>query len=144
MNPSVREQILQEITARVAATVGVSGRVYRSRAEAVARAEMPCLIVTPLTDTAERSVSICRVDRKLLVRIGVIVHGDVPDQVADAVIEDMHKRLIPPDDYTLGGLAVDVSQAKDNFTMAHTDGVIAVDYMVFYRHSEEDISLPAP
>ena len=142
MSPSIREQILQEITARLAPTVGVGGRVYRSRAEAVSRAEMPCLLVTPLTDTAERSVSICQVDRKLLVRIGVIVHGDVPDQVADQVLAGMRPLLIPPNDSTLGGLAVDVSQAVDNFTMAHTDGIIAVDYMVFYRHAEEDISLP--
>ena len=142
--PTIRENILQEITARVATTTGINGRAYRSRAEAAARAEMPCLIVTPLTDAAERNVAICLVDRKLLVRIGVIVHGDTPDQVADPVIEDMHRRLIPPGDSTLGGRALDISQAGDNFTMAHTDGVIAVDYMVFYRHSEEDISLPAP
>lgn len=140
--PSIRENILQEIATRLAPTAGINGRAYRSRAEAAARAEMPCLIVTPLTDTAERVVATCRVDRKLLVRIGVIVHGDTPDQVADPVIVDLHKRLIPPGDCTLGGLAVDISQSGDNFTMAHTDGVIAVDYMVFYRHAEEDISLP--
>jgi hypothetical protein len=140
--PSVREQILQEITTRLGPTAGISGRAYRSRAEAAARAEMPCLIVTPLTDAAERVVATCRVDRKLLVRVGVIVHGDTPDQTADPVIVDLHKRLIPAGDCTLGGLAVDISQSGDNFTMAHTDGIIAVDYIVFYRHAEEDISLP--
>jgi hypothetical protein len=142
VNPSVRERILREITARIEPTVGIGGRVYRSRAEAVSRAETPCLILTPITDEAERSVSICRVDRKLRVRVGVIVHGDTPDQVANPVIEDMRKRIIPYSDCTLGGLAVDISQSGDNFTMAHTDGIIAVDYIVFYRHAEEDISLP--
>jgi hypothetical protein len=82
------------------------------------------------------------VDRKLQVRIDVIVHGDTPDQVANPIIEDMHKRMIPPGDCTLGGLAIDISPSRDNFTMAHTDGVVTVGYMVFYRHLEEDISLP--
>ena len=139
---SIREQILQEIATRLSATTGINGRAYRSRAEAAARAEMPCLIITPLTDAADRVVATFRVDRRLLVRVGVIVHGDTPDRIADPVVVDLHKRLIPPGDCTLGGLAVDISQSGDNFTMAHTDGVIAIDYMVFYRHSEEDISLP--
>jgi hypothetical protein len=135
--PGAREGILQEITARLVSTIGINGRAYRSRAEAAARAETPCLIVTPLTDAAERVAVAPQVDRKLLVRIGVIVHGDTPDQAADPVIVDLHKRLIPPGDCTLGGLAVDISQAGDNFAMAHTDGIIAVDYMVFYRESFE-------
>ena len=130
---TIREQILQEITARLAGTDGVGGRVYRSRAEAASRAETPCLLITPLLDTAEPGAAIDREDRKLLVRVGVIVHDDTPDRAADPLIVDLHRRLIVAGDCTLGGLAVDISQSGDNFTMAESDGVIAVDYTVFYR-----------
>ena len=130
---AIREQILQEITARLADTEGIGGRVYRSRAEAASRAETPCLLVTPLLDTAEPVASIDRLDRKLLVRIGVIVHDDTPDRAADPLIVDFHRRLIAAGDCTLGGLAIDISQSGDNFTMAESDGVITVDYTVFYR-----------
>lgn len=145
MADSIREQILQELTDRLKTVAAVNQRVFRSRAQAAARAEMPALIVTPLKDPAQRVVSICGVDRFLTVRIAVIVQGDVPDATADPIIQDLHKKLVPVDvngfaDVTLGGLAIDISQVEDNFEFAFSEGVILCDYLIQYRHSETDLA----
>lgn len=134
MTASIREQILTEIKTRLTATAGVGGRVFRSRAEAVARAEMPCLIVEPIADTAEPIGGICKTDRRLTVKIAILVHADVPDQAADSILVDLHPRLISAADTTLGGRALDIELLGDDFQFAATDGVIITSYRVWYRH----------
>lgn len=145
MADSIREQILKEVVTRLGAVPGINGRVFRSRKQAASRAEMPALVVTPMKDPAERVISICKVDRFLTIRIAVIVEGLVPDTAADPIIQDMHKLLMPayPSgfiDVTLGGLAIDISQAGDSFEFAFVEGVILCDYLIQYRHSEGDLA----
>ena len=145
MADSIRERILKEVRERLLLTDSVGGRVYRSRAEAASRAEMPMLIVTPISDAAERVTSVHRVDRKLMVRIAVLVRGDVPDQEADPILQSLHKLLMPTVaggwvDVTLGGLVVDMAQDGDDFEFAFTEGVVIVQYMIHYRHSEGDLA----
>lgn len=132
---SIREQILSTIATRLASTAGVGGRVFRSRNEAVARGEMPAIIVTPIKDEAEAIGGICKTNRKLSVKIAILVHADVPDQAADSIAVDLHPRLVAPGDATLGGIALDIQPLEDDFQFAMTDGVIVLTYMVWYRHS---------
>lgn len=134
MTASIREQLLTEIATRLTATVGVSQRVFRSRAEAVSRGEMPCLIVEPIADTAETIGGMCKIDRRLTVKIAILVHADVPDQAADPILVDLYPRLIAPSDTTLGGLALDIEPLGDDFQFAATDGVIITSFRVWYRH----------
>jgi hypothetical protein len=134
MTASIREQILAEIATRLAPTAGISQRVYRSRAEAVSRGEMPCLIVEPIADPAEAIGGMCKVDRKLMVKIAILVHDDIPDQAADPILVDLHPRMISPSDINLGGLAISVELKGDDFQFAATDGVIIAMYEVWYRH----------
>lgn len=134
MASSIREQILSEIATRLAATNGVSQRVYRSRAEAVSRGEMPCLIVEPIADPAEPIGGVCKTNRRLTAKIAILVHADVPDQAADSILVDLHPRLISPNDQNLGGLAIDIELLGDDFQFAATDGVIITTYRVWYRH----------
>lgn len=134
MTASIREQLLAEIATRLTATVGVSQRVFRSRAEAVSRGEMPCLIVEPIADTAETVGGMCKIDRWLTVKIAILVHADVPDQAADPILVDLYPRLIAPSDTTLGGLAQDIEPLGDDFQFAATDGVIITSFRVWYRH----------
>lgn len=144
MTASIREQILAEIKTRLDDTEGISGRVYRSRDEAIRRNEMPCLVVMPVNDPAQQVVSTCQVDRLLTVRIMVFVHADIPDQAADPIVVDLHSKIIPQvggfPDFTLGGLAIDISQAGDNFEFAPFDGSIIVEYIVNYRHNVDDLT----
>lgn len=144
MADSIRERILAEIKTRLSATTGISGRVFRSRIEAVARGEMPALIVTPSVDLPEQRTSSCKIDQKLTVNVMVLVHADVPDQAADPILQDLHKRIMPTVsgrlDVSLGGLAIDIEQAGDDFRLAATDGVIVASYTVWYRHSTGDLA----
>lgn len=137
---SIREQILAAIQARLIPTAGVGGRVFRSRNEAVARGEMPAIIVQPIKDEAESIGGICKTDRALTVKIAILVHADVPDQAADPIAIDLHPRLIAPGDTTLGGLAWDIEPLEDDFQFAATDGVIVMTYKVMYRHSVFDLA----
>ncbi|MEK9824309.1 MAG: hypothetical protein VW840_19255, partial [Gammaproteobacteria bacterium] len=101
-----REQILAQIVATLASTTGVSGRVYRSRATAVARAESPAIIVEPVTDTAQQVTSLPKLDWTLRVRVVVVSRSANSYTDADSVIESMHSLLMA--DLTLGGVAIDV------------------------------------
>lgn len=144
MPDSVRETILQEIVSRLELTTGINGRAYRSRAEMVARGEMPALIIKPIGETPTQITSACKVDKVLQVAVLVIVHDNTPDQEADPIITDAHKRLMPTSggfvDLTLGGLpgVQDIAEAGTNFSIENFDGVIALTYEVKYRHSLGD------
>ena len=147
MADSIRETVLQEIVSRLSATAGVSGRVYRSRAEMVARAELPAIIVKPLTETPTVQTSACKINKTLTVAVLVCVHADIPDQAADPIITDAHKRIMPTSggfvDLTLGGKpgVTDVAEAGANFAIENNDGVIGLTYEIRYRHSQADPSV---
>jgi hypothetical protein len=136
-----REQILTAIVTALASTVGVSGRVYRSRVTAVQRAESPAIVVEPISDTPTQNTSLPTLDWRMRVRVSVIVRGDVPDQLADPVIESMHSKMVA--DLTLGGLAIDVQPDEVSFNLVDADqpaGVIFNDYIVQYRTSVASLS----
>lgn len=131
-----RERILRAITTALTPTAGVNGRVYRSRVTAVQRAESPAIVVEPINDTPTQNTSLPTLDWRMRVRVSVIVRGDVPDQIADAVIEDMHARMVR--DLTVGGYAIDVQPDEVSFNLVDADqpaGVIFNDYIIQYRTS---------
>jgi len=129
-----RERILRAIEDKLALTCGVDGRVYRSRVTAMQRAESPAIVIEPISDTPTQNTSLPTLDWRMRVRMTVIVRGDVPDQLADPIIEDMHARIVA--DLTLGGYAIDVQPDEVTYNMLDADqpaGVIFNDYIVQYR-----------
>jgi hypothetical protein len=131
-----REQILSAIATALATTAGVSGRVYRSRVTAMQRAESPAIVIEPISDTPTQNTSLPTLDWRMRVRVTVIVRGDVPDQLADPIIESMHAKMVA--DLTLGGYAIDVQPDEVTYNMFDSDqpaGVIFNDYIVQYRTS---------
>ena len=129
-----REQILTAIASALASTAGVNGRVYRSRVTAMQRAESPAIVIEPISDTPTQNTSLPTLDWKMRVRIIIIIRGDIPDRLADPVIESMHSKMIA--DLTLGGYAIDVQPDEVTFNMLDADqpaGVIYNDYIVQYR-----------
>ena len=137
-----REQILTAIVTALASTVGVSGRVYRSRVTAVQRAESPAIVVEPISDTPTQNTSLPTLDWRMRVRVSVITRGDVPDQLADPVIESMHSKMVA--DLTLGGLAIDVQPDEVTFNLFDADqpaGVIFNDYIVQYRTTVASLAI---
>ena len=117
-------------------------RIYRSRVTPISRGETAAIVVEPVGDSAEQNTSLPTLDWTLTVRISVIVRGDVPDQVADPVVQSMHSSLMS--DLTLGGNAYDVQPVSVSFDLVDADqpsGVISCDYAVRYRTRVADLSL---
>lgn len=136
-----REDILAAIKTALAGTTGVGTRIYRSRVEAVARAESPALVIEPLTDNPVQNTALPTLDWTLRVRISVIVRGETPDKVADPTIQSLHSKIMA--DLTLGGEAIDVEPAQTTFNFFEADnpaGVIFCEYDVRYRTQVADLT----
>jgi len=137
-----REQILSAIKTALAGTTGVGTRIYRSRVEPLARQESPAIVIEPVSDTAEQNTALPTLDWSLVVRVAVIVRGNVPDQQADATVESMHAKIMA--DLTLGGYAIDVQPRSVNFELVEADqpaGVISCEYLVRYRTSVTNLTI---
>ena len=135
-----REQILARLVTTLASTTGVSGRVYRSRVEPLARGEMPALVVEPISDSAEQT-TIATLDWTLNARVSVLVRGAVPDQLADPIVTDAYSKIMG--DTTLNGYAIDILPTAVSFEMVEADqpaGVIGMDFEIRYRTNLGSIS----
>jgi hypothetical protein len=98
-------------------------------------------VVEPVSDLAQQNTSLPTLDWSLTVRVAVIVRGDVPDQLADPIVESAHAKIMA--DLTLGGYAIDVQPQSVSFDLIEADqtaGVIALEYLVRYRTSVADLS----
>lgn len=138
--PSKRETILARIATVLASTSGVSGRVYRSRVEPLARAESPAIVIEPISDQANPD-TLGTLQWTMSVRVAVIARGAVPDQLADPVIVSAHSLLMA--DTTLDGLVQDIVPGQTSFEMIEADqpaGVISAEYQVQYRTSRSSLS----
>jgi hypothetical protein len=137
-----REQVLTAIRTALTGTTGVGTRIYRSRVEPLARGESPAIVVEPVSDSAQQNTSLPTLDWSLTVRVAVIVRGDVPDQLADPIVESAHAKIMA--DLTLGGYAIDVQPQSVSFDLIEADqtaGVIALEYLVRYRTSVTNLSI---
>lgn len=129
-----RELILTAVRTALTGTTGVGTRIYRSRVEPLTRQESPAIVVEPVSDTAEQNTALPTLDWSLTVRVAIIVRGDIPDQVADPIIESAHAKIMA--DLSLGGYAIDVQPISVTFDLQEADqpaGVIMMDYLVRYR-----------
>jgi hypothetical protein len=146
MTTTKREQILAHIDTTLAATSGVSGRVYRSRQEAFSRSESPSVIVEPGPESSgPEAVSTCKIDHTLTLVVAVYARGLIPDQVADPVVQSVHSLLMA--DRSLGGLAMDIWPLSRNPEFNAADGAAVVEvlsYRIRYRTSVTDLSVGAP
>lgn len=138
---SIRETILSTLVSTLSAAPSVGAPVYRSRVTPLSRGETPAIVVEPVQDSANQVV-IPKLDWSLLVRVSVIVRGDVPDQVGDSIVAAVHSKMMQ--DLTLSGLCYDIQPQSTSFELIDADnsaGVISSDFLVLYRTSLTDISL---
>lgn len=141
----LREQILAQIATTLAGTVQVGARIWRSRVEALSRAEAPAIIISPGTNQVsdpERGgrASMCKYDHGLPVGVAVYVRGNPVDQLTAPIEEDVHSRLMA--DRTLGGLSKDVAYLRTTFEMDDADataGFAVAEYLVRYRTAVDDL-----
>lgn len=136
-----REQILAAIRTALTGTTGVGTRIYRSRTEAFARSECPALVIEPINDEASIETSLPTLSWRLGVRVAVIVRGNIPDQIADPIVQSLHSKISA--DLTLGGIAIDIQPISVGFDLVESDqptGVVMCDYRVLYRTTVADLS----
>jgi hypothetical protein len=137
-----RERILQALVAALAGTTGVGNRIYRSRVEPFTRNESPAIVIEPINDLAQQNTALPTLDWSLTVRVAIIVRGNVPDQLADPIVQSAHGKIVA--DLTLGGYAIDVQPAGVTFEMIEADqpaGVVSLEYLVRYRTSVADLTI---
>jgi len=137
-----RESILTAIAAALVGTTGVSTRIYRSRVEPITRGESPAIVIEPISDSAQQNTALPTLDWSLVVRVAVIVRGNIPDQLADPTVESLHAKMMA--DLTLGGYAIDVQPQSVSFELVEADqpaGVIACDFLIRYRTEVANLSI---
>lgn len=137
---SRRETILARIVTALAGTTGVGSRIYRSRVEPLARGESPALVVEPVSDSATQD-TLGTLVWTMTVRVAVIVRSNVPDQAADAIITDVHAKLMG--DATLGGYVIDMLPTTTAFELLEADqpaGVVSAEFAVTYRTALNSLS----
>jgi hypothetical protein len=137
-----RESILTAIRSALTGSTGVGTRIYRSRVEAFARSECPALVIEPINDEASIDTSLPTYTWRLGVRVMVIVRGNIPDQLADPIVQSLHSKLTT--DLTLGGYAMDVQPTSVSWDLVEGDqptGVVSCDYRVLYRTTVSDLSV---
>jgi len=135
------EHILAQIASTLASTAGVSGRVYRSRVTAAARAESPMIVIEPVNDTSQQITSLPKLDWTMRVRVVVVVRSVNAYTEADPIIESMHSKIMS--DLTLGGYAIDVQPVLTTFEFLDADqpaGVFSNEYDVRYRTTVADLT----
>lgn len=136
-----RESILAAMKAKLVSVTGVTdANVFRSRAEAITRARGSAIVIEPIQDVPDNS-TLSILTWALTVRLTVVVRGDIPDQIADPIIESLHSKLMS--DLSLGGLSMDIQPAAVSFEILEGDqpiGIISLDYRVQYRTGVESLS----
>ncbi len=85
-----RETYIQGLIAALAAAPGLSAKVERSVVVAFNRSESPVLVVHRGSEALENSLGDDDTYRTCEILISVVARSDVPDQVADEVMEVAH------------------------------------------------------
>jgi hypothetical protein len=140
-----REQILAALKTKLDAVSQATGGVFRSRLYALKKDQQPAISIEPISDNADPSM-IGVIDWSMLVRVAVIVRGDIatnvaPETAADPIVNAVHSRMIS--DRSLGGLTMDIEPVSANFELQPGDqpiGVVSLGYRVQYRTSANDLS----
>lgn len=122
------------LAALVAPTALASGNVWRSRLRPIAQETTLAIVVRQGPDNRVDETTINRSHRQLTVTTEIYARGDVPDQLADAVIEDIMERLMA--DRSLGGLCDDIQPGNrvPEWAARDTDLVVVdLDFIIDYE-----------
>lgn len=129
---TLREGILNAVVTTLSTALGSSGTVWRSRDAALARNETIAVTVHPDAEAVEFLAS-RHAKRSLVVSVTIFARGDIADQVADPVVQQMHAALMADD--TLGGRVARIIEeaTKWDFEVADKNAVaVEVKYRMFY------------
>jgi hypothetical protein len=131
---SKSERILSAIEAALAPTDGVSGRVFRDRWEALARNEMPAIVIEPQSESDEIITTTETLTTTLAVNIDVLISGAPLATLADPVRVSLHSLLLA--DATLRGLVISCYPTGRQWEAVSGEiGLLRCSYAVRYRTS---------
>ena len=138
MTLSKSERIMAAIATTLAPTAGISGRVFRDRREAVARNEMPCLVVEPLVEPPDLT-SLPFTDYTITVAVDILISGSPLSTLADPIRVDAHSRLMT--DRTLGGLTHSIDPGTSEWKGESGEiGILSLSYRIPFRTRTEDLT----
>jgi hypothetical protein len=130
---SRRESIINSLATSLASTSGVSGRVYRSRTDAIRREETPLLMIEPAGETCEMTFNVF-IDWTLSIKVAIHNRGDPGDGVDDAIAASLYSIIMA--DRTVGGLAMNVTPSNVTYEYISGDqtvSVITYYFVILYR-----------
>ena len=135
---SKTERILAAIQTTLAGTDGVGARIYRDRWEALARNEMPALVIHPETED-QQLTTIPFTQSTLTVAIDVLISGSPLSTLADPTRVSLHSKLMA--DRSLGGLAFDVIPAGVTWDADSGEiGILRCSYQISFRTLTADLT----
>lgn len=133
-----RENIMARLKTNLDAITGAT--IHRIRTAPLARADVPAIVLEPVADDPSEEFY-SKTNWTLRVRISVYVRNDAPGNTADALVEEVHAKIMA--DTTVNGYALDIDADTTNFSFFDADvplGVVAMDYLIKYRTDREDLT----
>ncbi len=134
-----RETLLARVQTALAGTSGVSTRIYRSREDALSRAEHGALIIEPVSDNPSRP-AVGRMEWVFTFQVVTLIRADSPDTTADATVLDVHSKIIG--DATLNGLVVDLMPGPTSWEFQAADKplvVVTQQFIATYQTAENSL-----
>jgi len=138
MTLSKSERILAAIVTAITPTSGISSRVFRDRWEAVARSEMPCIVVEPQGESDEVP-EVGPVNTDLSFTVDILISGSPLSTLADPIRVDAHSRLMAASFTGLGVIHV-YPQSRQWQAEPGEIGILSCSYSVRYRSSLSDLT----
>tara|TARA_B100001057_G_scaffold148242_2_gene148214 strand:- start:1646 stop:2074 length:429 start_codon:yes stop_codon:yes gene_type:complete len=137
------EQILAQLKTSLTGTAKVAKRIYRSRPEAITKAESPAVLLEPVSCNAANTESFLnQITWELRVRISVISRGNIPDKIADPTVESLYKKVLA--DPTVNNLAIDIKPEIITYEIIEADGsaaIVSCEFEIQFRSSYNDLSV---
>ena len=139
MTLSKSETIMARIKAVLDPTTGVSGRVFRDRWEALARNEMPAIVIEARGEDDAVLTTTETLTTTLIVSVDVLISGAPLSTLADPIRVDLHSRLVA--DATLQGLVISIYPTGRAWDAVSGEiGVLRCSYAVKYRTTLADLT----
>jgi len=138
-----RETVILAVIEKLVAAGVASGRVFRSRSNALAANELPAIVLragNESVDNSQRTISIRNFD----VELEIVVHGDPADQLADPIIAAASAAILA--DQSLGDTVYRVVEssigAPELADGNGTTGLVRVTYTATYATRINDNTTP--
>lgn len=138
-----RETVIQAVIDKLNAAAVVSGRIFRSRSNALAAKELPAIVLkagNESIDNSQRTISVRNFD----VELEIVVHGDPADQLADPIIAAASAAILA--DQSLGDTVYRVVEssigAPELADGNGTTGLVRVTYTATYATRINDNTTP--